>query len=137
MRFRGHVAMVVSGLIPVAMALAAASTAFANDDQKRMTGQRAFQKCYACHSLEGPDPALQGPSLRGIVGRAVASEAGYQYSPAMRSYAARQAHWTRAALDAFLTDPQDVVPNNAMGFYGIRKPEERAALIDYLESCAD
>ena len=22
-------------------------------------GERAFQKCYACHSLEGPDPRLQ------------------------------------------------------------------------------
>ena len=95
-------------------------------------GEQAFQKCYACHSLEGPDSRLQGPSLKDIVGREVAAEAGFAYSPAMRVYAARQLRWGREALDAFLADPQAVAPGNEMGFFGIRHAEERRALIEYL-----
>ena len=95
-------------------------------------GEQAFQKCYACHSLEGPDPRLQGPSLKGIVGREVATETGFGYSPAMRVYAGRQTRWSREALDAFIADPQAAAPGNAMGFFGIRDPEERCALIEYL-----
>lgn len=95
-------------------------------------GKLAFQKCYACHSLEGRDPTTQGPSLKGIVGRKVAAEEGFRYSPAMRAYAARQPRWTREALDAFVSDPQSVVPGNEMGFFGIPDPEERRALIEYL-----
>ena len=97
-----------------------------------MVGERAFQKCYACHSLEGPDPGTQGPSLKGVVGRRVAAEPGFAYSPAMRAYAAKQPAWTREALEAFIADPQAVVPDNEMGFFGISDPDERRALIEYL-----
>lgn len=97
-------------------------------------GERAYQKCYSCHSLEGPDSQLQGPSLRGIVGREVAAEPGFAYSPAMRAYAEQQERWTREALDAFIADPFAVVPDNEMGFFGIRDAAERRALIEYLAS---
>jgi cytochrome c2 len=95
-------------------------------------GERAYQKCYSCHSLEGPDPRLQGPSLNGIVGREIAAEEGFTYSPAMRAYAGQQKRWTREALDAFIADPLAVVPGNEMGFFGIEDAEERRALIEYL-----
>jgi cytochrome c len=95
-------------------------------------GERAFQKCYACHSLGGPDPNTEGPSLRHIVGRPVATEAGFGYSPAMRAYAAKQKRWTRSALDAYVANPQSVVPGNSMGFTGIKAAAERGALLDYL-----
>ena len=95
-------------------------------------GERASQKSYSCHSLAGPDPTTQGPSLKGMVGRAVAAEEGFAYSSAMRAFAARQRRWDREALEAFIADPQAVVPNNEMGFFGIRDAAERGALIDYL-----
>ena len=95
-------------------------------------GERSFQKCYACHSLEGPDPNTEGPSLKGVLGRGVAAQPGFVYSEAMRSYAARQPRWTRQTLDAFVADPQHVVPDNRMGFFGIPNAEERRALIAYL-----
>ena len=95
-------------------------------------GERDYQKCYSCHSLAGPDPTTQGPSLKGIVGRAVAAEPGFAYSAAMRGYAVRQPRWTAEALDAFVADPQSVVPGNEMGFFGIRDAAERRALIEYL-----
>lgn len=95
-------------------------------------GERAYQKCYACHSLDEPDPDAQGPSLKGIVGRKVATEAGFTYSPAMRGFAAKQAKWDRKTLDTFVADPQATVPGNRMGFFGIRNAEERKALIAFL-----
>jgi cytochrome c2 len=101
-------------------------------DKTVAAGERSYQKCYSCHSLEGPDPRLQGPSLKGIVGREVAAEEGFAYSPAMRAYAGEQARWTREALDAFIADPMTVVPRNEMGFFGIAGAEERRALVAYL-----
>lgn len=95
-------------------------------------GERAYQKCFACHSLEGPDPTTQGPSLRDIVGRAVAAEPGFAYSDAMRAYAGREPLWTQETLDAFIADPQEVVPGNDMGFFGVSDADERRALIEYL-----
>ena len=50
----------------------------------------------------------------------------------MRAYAAKQPVWTGEALDAFIADPQAVVPGNEMGFFGISDPDERQALIVYL-----
>jgi cytochrome c len=76
--------------------------------------------------------ARKRPSLKGIVGRKVAAWPGYDYSPAMRAHAKRQPRWTRAALDAFLANPQGVVPDTDMAFFGLKDPAERAALIDYL-----
>ena len=115
--------------------LAAAACVRAAPPERTATlaaGERAYQKCYSCHSLEGSDPSTQGPSLKGIVGSAVAAEPGFAYSPAMRAYGAKQPRWSREALDAFIADPQAVVPGNEMGFFGIAGAEERRALIEYL-----
>jgi cytochrome c len=117
---------------PLALAALASACIAATPGATPAAGEQAYQKCYSCHSLEGPDPSTQGPSLRGVVGRAVAAEPGFAYSPAMRAYAARQPRWTRAALDAFVADPQAVIPGNEMGFFGIRDAAEREALIGYL-----
>lgn len=122
---------------PLALLIAATCAQAADPTAERATlaaGERAFQKCYACHSLEGPDPNTQGPSLKAIIGRPVAGEAGFAYSPAMRAYAAARPRWTREALDMFIADPQGVVPDNEMGFFGITNAQERRALVEYLAS---
>jgi cytochrome c len=121
-----------AGAVALLAVAACATAAPAGEPVTLAAGQRAYQKCYSCHSLEGPDPSTQGPSLKGVVGREVAAEAGFRYSPAMRAYAARQPRWTRETLDAFIRDPQAVVPDNEMGFFGIADANERRALIEYL-----
>jgi cytochrome c len=120
--------------VPVLLCAAACVQAAApgSDAATMAAGARAYQKCYSCHSLEGPDPSTQGPSLKAILGRAVAAEQGFAYSPEMRAYAARQGRWDRASLDAFIADPQAVVPGNEMGFFGIADAAERRALLAYL-----
>ena len=117
----------------VLLAVAACATAApAGDAAPLAAGAQAFQKCYACHSLEGPDPNTEGPSLKGIVGSSVAAQPGFAYSAALRVHAEKQPRWSREALDAFIADPQAVVPGNNMGFFGIANAAERRALIDFL-----
>ena len=42
--------------------------------------------------------------------------------------------WDAAHLDAWLTDPNAVVPGTAMAFAGIPEADDRQALIRYLET---
>lgn len=98
----------------------------------RAAGERAFQKCYACHSVDPAEKGAEGPLLQGVVGRRVAALPGYAYSPAMRAYGADGKRWTRERLDAFIANPQRVVAHTAMGFFGMADAAERRALILWL-----
>ena len=92
-------------------------------------GERAFGKCKSCHKLDGTDGV--GPHLNGVVGRAVASVEGFNYSDAMASHGGE---WTPEELNAFVTNPKEHVPGTKMAFAGIRSGEERANLIAYLQT---
>jgi nitrite reductase (NO-forming) len=88
-------------------------------------GRLVFRKCQACHSLE-PGKAILGPSLAGIIGRKAGSEAGYNYSPAMKQ---ANVVWDAKSLDAYLTDPQKFIPGNKMPFPGLKTDTDRADII--------
>jgi cytochrome c len=97
-------------------------------------GERVFQYCYSCHSVERTETQrLQGPNLAGIVGRRIAGEAGFAYSPAMRAFAEREESWSEALLERYLAAPYKAVPKTSMGFGGVPDDEERADLIAYLK----
>jgi len=85
--------------------------------------------CNSCHSADAPPQNKQGPSLLGVVGRKAGTIANFHYSKAMKAYGKT---WTPAALDAYLTAPQKVVPGAAMNFRGVSDPAARADLIAYL-----
>ena len=96
-------------------------------------GERAFQKCYSCHSLETGRNDLTGPTLHNIVGRRVAAEPGFDYSPALKRFAEREPVWTRDLIGRFAEDPEALAPGTSMTFHGMPDPEERTVLLDYLE----
>jgi cytochrome c len=96
-------------------------------------GERAYQKCYSCHALDPGRNDLTGPTLHRIVGRRVAAEAGYDYSPALRRLAQTEPRWNKPLLDRFIEDPETVVPGTSMTFHGISDRMERAALVAFLE----
>jgi nitrite reductase (NO-forming) len=112
-------------LPPTTDAAAASQTALAGDPA---AGRQVFRKCRACHSLEAGKNGL-GPSLAGIVGEKAAAVTGYNFSPAMK---ASNLVWDAATLDAYLTDPQKVVPGNKMPFPGLKTERERSAVIALL-----
>jgi cytochrome c2 len=87
-------------------------------------------QCTGCHSLTGWDPSFIAPNLANIVGRKVAAQSDYNYSQAMLNLGGR---WTRERLDAFIADPESVVPGTNMQFAGIKDPAQRKAVITYLE----
>jgi nitrite reductase (NO-forming) len=91
-------------------------------------GRQVFRKCQACHSIE-PGKNLLGPSLSGIVGRKAGSESSYSYSPAMKQAGLV---WDVATLDAYLADPEKVVPGNKMPFPGLKTAQDRTDVIAFL-----
>ena len=93
-------------------------------------GAKVFKKCQACHKVE-PGVNATGPSLYGVVGRQVASEAGFGYSDAMKAHGG---DWTPEALNEFLHKPSAAAPGTAMSFAGLPKIGDRADVIAYLDS---
>jgi cytochrome c len=97
-------------------------------------GENSAKKCLACHTFEKGGPNRLGPNLWGVVGRPRASEAGFNYSAAMK---AKTGDWTIDDLNHFLTSPKGFVPGTNMGFAGVPRGSERADLIAYLNSLSD
>ena len=93
-------------------------------------GKLVFRKCQACHSLEPGKNGL-GPSLAGLVGKKASSVPNYNYSPALKG---SNLTWDVATLDAYLSDPQKLVPGNKMPFPGLKTENERNAVIAFLAS---
>jgi nitrite reductase (NO-forming) len=96
------------------------------------SGRLVFRKCQACHSIE-PGKNMLGPSLAGVIGRKAGTEAGYNYSPAMKS---ADIVWNPQTLDQYLSDPAKVVPGNKMPFPGLKTDHDRADVIAYLAAGA-
>lgn len=91
-------------------------------------GEGAFRACGACHAVEDGVNKV-GPHLYDVVGRQVASVAGFAYSDAM---AAHGGSWTPAELSAFLENPKAHIPGTKMSFAGVKDHQARANLIAYL-----
>ena len=113
-------------LIGLAGFLAAADPAPAQEGD----GQIAYNNhCRTCHSLEPGDNRL-GPTLHGVIGREAGTLEGYRFS---RSMAASDVVWDAGTLDAFIENPDAVIPGHGMRPYsGIRDPEVRAAIVSTL-----
>lgn len=94
------------------------------------TGKLVFRKCQACHSLEPGKNGL-GPSLAGLIGKKASDVPNYNYSQAMKG---SNLTWDVATLDAYLSDPQKLVPGNKMPFPGLKTENERNAVIAFLAS---
>ena len=93
-------------------------------------GAVVYDTCRSCHEPSESGPPV-GPSLRGVVGRRVASVRDYKYSAAMSQLGGQ---WTEERLDAFLANPNGYVGGTDMSAGAIAAPAERKALIEFLKS---
>jgi cytochrome c len=106
------------------LALAAAADTAAAVDAAH--GQELYDsRCGGCHSL---DANRVGPAHRGVYGRKAGSAANFSYSTAVRS---STVVWQEKTLDAWLTNPQGLIPGQRMNFR-VALPEDRADIIAYL-----
>ena len=93
-------------------------------------GEIVFKKnCTVCHTLEAGKNKI-GPSLAGVVGRKAGSVPGFAYSAANKNSGDT---WDEQTLDTYLTDPRKFMPGTKMVFAGIKNPEDRNALVEYLK----
>ncbi|NKX63129.1 cytochrome c family protein [Labrenzia sp. 5N] len=94
-------------------------------------GEKVFKKCAACHAV-GPEAKNKvGPELNGIVGRAWGAVDGYKYSANLLELADGKV-WDEETLDVYLTKPKDLIPKGKMAFAGLKKEDDRANVIAYL-----
>ena len=96
-----------------------------------VNGERVFQRCYACHSVDPAEKAkLQGPNLFRVIGRAAGSLAGFEYSDGMKAKASLV--WDAASIAALVADAEAFVPGTRMAMPPLRDADEVADLIAYL-----
>ena len=74
-----------------------------------------------------------GPQLVGVVGRPVAGDPAFDYSPQLQAARANGDRWTKERLDTFLSDPQAMYPGTWMGSPPIRDAKQRADLLCVLD----
>ena len=92
-------------------------------------GAILWKRCRACHNIEEGARHKVGPNLHGIFGMTTGSQEGFNYSKAMR---ASNIVWDNATMDAYLADPRGYIPGNRMSYIGLKKAEDRAAIIAWM-----
>ena len=97
-------------------------------------GKKVFKKCAACHSINKGGGNKIGSALWNVVFRPVGSVADYKYSKALTSYGKE---WSWEELNGFLIKPSKWIPNNKMGFAGLKSEKDRASVILYLNQSSD
>lgn len=96
-------------------------------------GQRVFNQCSACHTINQGGPNRVGPNLHGVVGRKAASIEGFRYSGPMRQKGEEGLVWTEENLRPYLRNPREVVAGTIMAYPGLRNEQQLNDLVAYLK----
>lgn len=104
------------------------------DDALVAAGEKVFKKCRACHQVGEGAKNKVGPVLNRIVGSAFGAVDGFKYSKALTAKAEEGLVWDDANLSAFLEKPKKWLKGTKMAFAGLKKEEDRAAIVEFLKS---
>jgi cytochrome c len=94
-------------------------------------GKAAFANCSACHAIVADAANGAGPTLYGMIGKPAGAVDGFAYSDALSESGII---WTAAELDAFIANPAAKIPGTTMVAGALAEPEQRRAVIAYIES---
>ncbi|MBL9012022.1 MAG: cytochrome c family protein [Alphaproteobacteria bacterium] len=92
-------------------------------------GKTKYNQCATCHSLEAGKNKV-GPTLYGIIGRVAGTVEGYNYSKANKESGIT---WTEQEMFVYLENPKAKIPGTKMAFAGLKKAEDRANVIAYIQ----
>ena len=97
-------------------------------------GAKLSKACAACHANEKGGATKQGPALWGVIGHAKGTVDGFDYSEGLKT---KGGVWDYASLNEFLWKPKKYIEGTKMNFIGLKKPEDRAAMIAWLRQQSD
>lgn len=121
-------------ILALTSVIAFTSPALAQGDAAN--GEKVFNKCKACHTVEEGKNKV-GPTLYNVIGRKAGSLEDFRYSSAMKEYGAAGTVWDEETLNAYLEAPKEVVEGTKMAFVGLKKPEDRDDVIAYLKQFSE
>jgi cytochrome c len=108
--------------VPLATLLATADPA---------KGEAVFAKCKACHTINQGGANGVGPNLWAAMGKPHGHVPGFAYSDALKGV---PGNWDWEGMNKWLANPKKYAPGTKMSFAGLGNPEERAALLLYLNA---
>ncbi len=97
-------------------------------------GEKVFKKCSACHAVGEGAKNKVGPHLNDMFGRTAGTLEGYKYSKPMIDAGAGGLVWDAATLTQYLADPKAMIKGTKMSFAGLKKEEDLANVIAYLQT---
>ena len=97
-------------------------------------GERLSRACAACHSFDKGGPNRIGPNMWNVIGGPKAHIASFAYSDALQNMAGE---WGYLEMNKFLYKPKEYIPGTKMNYIGMRKPEDRAAIIAWMRTLSD
>ena len=102
-----------------------------------LAGEKVFRKCKSCHEVGEGAKNKSGPHLTDILGRTFAAADGFSYSGVFAEAAGEGRTWDEEALATFLTKPKAYMPGTKMGFAGLKKEADLAAIIAFLKASGE
>lgn len=94
-------------------------------------GEKLSKACAACHSFDNGGADKIGPNLWDVFGGKKAHRSGFAYSATL---AGMEGSWGYKELNYFLWKPKAYVEGTKMNYIGLKKPEDRAAMIAWLRT---
>jgi len=96
-------------------------------------GEKLSRACAACHSFDNGGVNKVGPNLWATVNAKKGHISGFAYSDELLATGGK---WTYESLNKFLYKPKAYAPGTKMNYIGMKKPEDRAAMIAWLRTLA-